>query len=275
MDRPFSRRKVAEIAASLLELPLSVERGAGEDAILRVVGIERPNGFSVHVRRGLSFIYADLQWDSLAGQLLDAVNAAPASAWAQLPATIDSLIDAGVRVDLRLDGQSFDGDPLLPLKSLQLNARSTAWRDEIEWSFAEVASVVIGVIISLLPLDRREDEVAGELTSVDFDEEGAVERRMVNRYERSRSNRAIAILAHGRRCTVCGFEFSVAYGDWARGYVEIHHLEAMHLMSTPRIINPIEDLVPLCSNCHRMVHRADPPISPSDLRRIIEAQDGR
>ena len=37
------------------------------------------------------------------------------------------------------------------------------------------------------------------------------------------------------------------------------------------MVDPVTELVPLCSNCHSMVHRRNPPVHPVDLR----AQLGR
>jgi predicted HNH restriction endonuclease len=34
-------------------------------------------------------------------------------------------------------------------------------------------------------------------------------------------------------------------------------------------LNPKTDLVPLCSNCHSMVHTESPPITPEKLKQIV------
>jgi len=74
------------------------------------------------------------------------------------------------------------------------------------------------------------------------------------RYERSKKNRLKAIEIHGCICKACGFDFNAKYGaELSKDYIEIHHIES--ITSGQRIINPEIDLVPLCSNCHSMVHR--------------------
>ena len=73
-------------------------------------------------------------------------------------------------------------------------------------------------------------------------------------YERNSRNRANAIVYHGRTCLGCGFSFDAKYtSEHARGYIEVHHIHP--LSEGPRVVNPYEDLIPLCANCHRMVHR--------------------
>lgn len=56
-------------------------------------------------------------------------------------------------------------------------------------------------------------------------------------------------------CECCGFNFSKTYGEIGDGYIEVHHLEPI---STTSGIHPVDyqtKLVPLCSNCHSMIHR--------------------
>jgi 5-methylcytosine-specific restriction protein A len=43
-------------------------------------------------------------------------------------------------------------------------------------------------------------------------------------------------------------------------------------MGTDYIINPILDLVPLCANCHSMIHRHDPPFTVEELSEALKAK---
>lgn len=106
-------------------------------------------------------------------------------------------------------------------------------------------------------------------------EEGGSMLTLSRRYERSRLNRKVAIEFHGRECNVCKFSFDGTYGSLSGGYVEIHHLVPVSQMQGPKPLDPRIDLVPLCANCHRMVHRVWPPVSPERLRQIISSKDSR
>lgn len=88
-------------------------------------------------------------------------------------------------------------------------------------------------------------------------------------YERSAKNRTNAIMIHGTRCKVCGFDFNEFYGkELARDYIEIHHIEP--LSGRKEDVNPGTDLIPLCSNCHSMTHRKFGSVtSIEDLRNSI------
>lgn len=69
-------------------------------------------------------------------------------------------------------------------------------------------------------------------------------------------------------CSVCNFDFEKVYGDIGHRFVEAHHVEPIGMREGDSITS-VTDLVPVCSNCHRMLHRRAPPYSPEDLERIL------
>ena len=95
--------------------------------------------------------------------------------------------------------------------------------------------------------------------------EGAMMRVTVNRYERDPRARQEAIALHGSRCRACGLDMGEVYGDLGQGYVNIHHLVPVSEMGADYRVDPQTDLVPLCPNCHAMVHREQPPLAPDEL----------
>jgi len=91
------------------------------------------------------------------------------------------------------------------------------------------------------------------------EEKSATEGRMVQfygkRYERDPDNRLKAIEYHGLQCSICGFDFYKAYGDRGQGFIEIHHIKPISTFEKEKLVDPKSDLVPVCANCHRMIHR--------------------
>lgn len=85
--------------------------------------------------------------------------------------------------------------------------------------------------------------------------EGRAELRMHLVRERSRAliEAFKASLKHPT-CQVCGFDFGLAYGEFGAGYIEAHHIMPIKNL-TPGTRTKLSDLVPLCANCHRIVHR--------------------
>lgn len=85
--------------------------------------------------------------------------------------------------------------------------------------------------------------------------EGAKHQESVVRYERDRGNRKACVAHYGYVCQVCGMDFAKAYGELGKEYIEVHHLHPVS--QGERKVNPIEDLIPLCANCHSMIHRQE------------------
>jgi predicted HNH restriction endonuclease len=60
-------------------------------------------------------------------------------------------------------------------------------------------------------------------------------------------------------CEACDFDFKETYGEFGEDYIEFHHIKPVSIYEKDgEIINlkeAIKNLVPLCSNCHTIVHR--------------------
>lgn len=88
--------------------------------------------------------------------------------------------------------------------------------------------------------------------------------------KRSQANRLDAIKCHGLACVVCGFDFGKIYGEIGRGFIEVHHVDPLSWAGGEREVCPQTDLVPVCSNCHRMLHRyADHVLSVEELKKML------
>jgi 5-methylcytosine-specific restriction enzyme A len=109
------------------------------------------------------------------------------------------------------------------------------------------------------------------------DESEAVEGRVLFRAHRVRERnpalvkkKKAAVLRRGHRllCEVCDLDFAEAYGPLGEGFIECHHTIPLALGVVRK--TKIEDLALVCSNCHRVLHRAKEPISVGRLRMIVE-----
>lgn len=100
--------------------------------------------------------------------------------------------------------------------------------------------------------------------------EGSQKYFLGKKYERNQKLRKKAIEIHGVTCKACSFNFENTYGEIGKNYIEIHHKTP--LSTTGEVsINPETDLIPLCSNCHRMVHRNKHQVlSVEDLVKMIK-----
>ncbi len=102
--------------------------------------------------------------------------------------------------------------------------------------------------------------------------EGNLKLVVSRQYERNPINRKLCLMLKGYRCSVCGFDFEKFYGPLGKNYIEVHHLIPVSTMGDNYQVDPVNDLVPLCSNCHSMVHRKSPPYSVEELINIIKSK---
>lgn len=104
--------------------------------------------------------------------------------------------------------------------------------------------------------------------------EGGITVRMSRTAERDPGLRTEAVRIHGTDCAGCGFSFGRAYGAWGENYIEIHHVIPLG-DGKERRTDPHTDLIPLCANCHCMVHcRPGTCLSLAELRTLMP-ENGR
>lgn len=86
--------------------------------------------------------------------------------------------------------------------------------------------------------------------------EGKIRRYYTTTYERIPKYREAAIRAnHGYVCKCCGFDFEKKYGELGREFIEVHHVVPLAGKKECVVPDVANDLVCLCPNCHRMIHR--------------------
>jgi 5-methylcytosine-specific restriction enzyme A len=115
----------------------------------------------------------------------------------------------------------------------------------------------------------HESEVHADEVLAKYDE-GGLQRVVVNRYERNRAARDACLAHHGRKCSVCGFDFEATYGPIGRRGIHVHHLIELSVAGEGYQVDPINDLIPVCPNCHAMLHTASPALSPAALRKTLQ-----
>lgn len=90
-------------------------------------------------------------------------------------------------------------------------------------------------------------------------------------YERSAPARATCLAYHGAICRVCAVDFKRRYGALGDGFMQVHHLRTLSPKDADYVLDPVNDMVPVCPNCHAMLHRGrERPRSVEELRTILE-----
>ena len=101
--------------------------------------------------------------------------------------------------------------------------------------------------------------------------EGTMRRVASNRYERNAEARRRCIEVFGPTCVICGVNFQLAYGASATGFIHVHHVTPLSAIGQSYTVNPVTDLVPLCPNCHSVVHLSSPPYSIEQVKAMRAA----
>ncbi len=85
--------------------------------------------------------------------------------------------------------------------------------------------------------------------------EGAKTTVLVNKYERNTTARQKCIAKLGCYCHICGINFEKVYGEIGKDFIHVHHKIPLNEIKEEYVVNPIKDLLPICPNCHAMLHR--------------------
>jgi 5-methylcytosine-specific restriction protein A len=92
----------------------------------------------------------------------------------------------------------------------------------------------------------------------------------VNRYERNPAARDECIAHFGAKCAVCGFVGQKTYGSKGEDLIHVHHLIELSKVGEEYVVNPIKDLIPVCPNCHAMIHRRKPAFSVAEIKKMLQ-----
>ncbi|WP_462269193.1 HNH endonuclease [Desulfobacter sp.] len=131
---------------------------------------------------------------------------------------------------------------------------------------SKLTSVVTGIKKQLkIRYDRYNEE---ELFT-----EGIKKTIIINRYERDVHARLLCIEHYESYCCqICGFDFQKIYGELGRNYIHVHHLTPLSEIGKEYTVNPKTDLIPVCPNCHAMLHKRANPSDIDALKKIINNQ---
>ncbi|WP_071563985.1 HNH endonuclease [Bathymodiolus thermophilus thioautotrophic gill symbiont] len=98
--------------------------------------------------------------------------------------------------------------------------------------------------------------------------EGSKKVITVNSYERDNKARNKCIEIHGLGCAVCNMNFENIYGSIGIGFIHVHHIKPLSEINKNYLVSPEKDLIPVCPNCHAMLHRKKNAISIDSLKEM-------
>ncbi len=69
-------------------------------------------------------------------------------------------------------------------------------------------------------------------------------------------------------CEICNFSFYERYGEIGLNFIEGHHIYPIAELTEETKMKST-DIIMICSNCHKMIHRQYPCLTQDNLREII------
>lgn len=251
-----------------------VRENGGTFPCVRPKAPEKPAGFGILLSRSPKAIQASFEPDHFARPLVSQIQETFDSAPSALEGVLQGLVGDEGRLVVAVDGVRVLGGDKLPAHewgtfSVECEKplrRVTRGGDQVLDAAVEVAGAVLAVVLAGLPVEPVE-----EIESVDGAglPEGASVRVVVNRYERSAANRMACIAHYGLTCQACGIDFARAYGPLGDDFIHVHHRTPVSQLGEGYVVNPVADLIPVCPNCHAMLHRRSPPLDYQELRDIL------
>jgi 5-methylcytosine-specific restriction protein A len=118
-------------------------------------------------------------------------------------------------------------------------------------------------------MQHKAEHISEEVTVPDNLIEGAVRQITVNSYERNPMARKKCIEHYGTTCCICGFDFEAVYGPLGKDYTNVHHLKPLSDINETYQVDPVNDLCPVCPNCHAMIHRKNPPLTIEQVKGLL------
>lgn len=103
--------------------------------------------------------------------------------------------------------------------------------------------------------------------------EGAKKIISINSYQRNSAAKHKCLKYYGATCMVCGFNFGRILGNEFKDFVHVHYKIMLLSLGQEYEIDPIKDLIPVCSNFHAILQRKEPPFSVYQVKKMIKRKN--
>lgn len=120
---------------------------------------------------------------------------------------------------------------------------------------------------------KEEDSIAEEIAKslAHLKEEQEAQKPLAEDEIAYNNAKAACIEYYGAICDLCGFDYGYTYGEAFENQIEVHNIHSQDKVEVMENTDPIKDLIPVCHNCHGVIHSQNPPISVEKMREMIKA----
>jgi 5-methylcytosine-specific restriction protein A len=102
-------------------------------------------------------------------------------------------------------------------------------------------------------------------------EEGRQFKVTTTKYERDLQARQKCLEIKGYACNICGIRMEEIYGEIGKEFIQVHHIQLLSEYAIGQKTDPSKHLIPVCPNCHAMLHRKYPPYTPAELKKKMKS----
>ena len=243
--------------------------------LLQPEGYPADHAFGIRMTVGWRHVGISFELGTFAGDLVACMGKTDITGQTAFRATLRECSNRGATIKFCVNGLDLDDGAGWPDNwthvsiSLRSNLMPVEGSNDLDFGAAVTWTArFAAAILALLPVEDQDDV---RLPGASGYEEGGASIQRVTRYERDRRNRAAAIAIWGASCKACEINFESRYGSVAAGFIEVHHTTPVSVLEPGTVVDPARDLVPLCPNCHAVVHRRDPPFSVDEVRDMVRS----
>jgi len=116
-----------------------------------------------------------------------------------------------------------------------------------------------------VPSDEQKDDIKPDHQ---FFDEGQRARKEISYFKRNPELVEAAKKLYGYTCNVCSFNFEEKYGDIGKEFIECHHTKPLSENESQGTY--LKDVITICSNCHKMIHKRRPAYSAEELKLLLK-----
>ena len=274
---PESRRKLIDeqlqIVCNSLGVTLErqyLENGHDFDLNIRLPELPKPYGLGIHIGDDYLSWRLELTLDHYSGFILDKMQASFQERKEMFFSFERLAKERNNKLSVLLNGSTLDNSGSAIWKEFEIVVSKSYSTQDSEFSSLAACLLDFFCLILLLLIDetvwKSEQEIEGGSLG---NYEGELSRVEINKYERNRYNRALCLAFYGFECRGCDSIMEEIYGPLGVNVIHVHHIVPVSQMGSSYRLDPIKDLIPLCPNCHTIVHRENPPLGILSLREIL------
>ncbi len=259
----------------IYQIDIDVYNDNNDCILLRPADLEPEKGFYIKIEKGWKRIDAEVVFEEFSRKFVNSLSNPSKEGIEKFISILNNSEKKGFSSNVIINNTaSKDIRGLLSTDSKWTNFELEISKAYIEDNTAmseallSLSEDIVGLMLSLMKLVEKNEDIS-DSHSIGLPE-GAMQKITVNKYERNRINRKCCLDFHGYDCKVCAFNFEKHYGVTGRKYIHVHHVTPVAELGADYMINPVADLIPVCPNCHSMLHKNNPPFTVDELKNIIK-----